>query len=81
MTDQPGNGDSQYQGQYQPTAEMLEDENARLEESLKGKVQALKSVSRYSLVLFTLSTAQMTVVTANSEHAFVSYKMRGSSIH
>lgn len=40
---QQGNGDSQTQ--YQPTAEMLEEENTRLEESLKGKVQTLKSMS------------------------------------
>ncbi|KAK7098116.1 BET1 homolog [Littorina saxatilis] len=37
----PGFGETQ----YQPTEQMLEEENAQLEESLKGKVQALKSMS------------------------------------
>nr|KAG5693869.1 hypothetical protein BaRGS_009925 [Batillaria attramentaria] len=37
--------DGQYQGQYQPTAEMLEEENAQLEETLSSKVKALKSMT------------------------------------
>ncbi|KAJ8298899.1 hypothetical protein KUTeg_022959 [Tegillarca granosa] len=31
--------------QYQPTAQMLEEENQRLEDELSGKVKALKSLS------------------------------------
>ncbi|XP_076471676.1 BET1 homolog [Babylonia areolata] len=42
---QPGYGNGQHQGQYQPTADMLEEENSHLTEALRGKVQALKSMS------------------------------------
>ncbi|BFZ05181.1 hypothetical protein BsWGS_08220 [Bradybaena similaris] len=37
------NGSNNYQ--YQDTSQMLEDENQRMEEELKGKVKALKTLS------------------------------------